>query len=128
MRSNGMSSAFDTRSQMSCDSGAVCSLVMVPTFLTATSAAGAVVPPKVIGNPGTRHVITQRSGFRNATDASLESSASSGFAPSAGAAADVKTWTRGIRSDRVHVGDQVGDLAGRQPRRVAVVVAAVDRV
>ena len=97
--------------------------LILPTFLTATNAAGARSPPKVIGSPGTRQVITQRSGLPKRAAASLDSSPSSALAPSAGAAADVNTWISGMitaqwvsTSDRLQVGDQVGDLVGASDR------------
>src|SRR6188508_2617354 len=118
MRSNGTSSAFETRSQISRDSSAVSSPLMLPMFLTATNAAGARSPANVIARSGTRQVITQRSGLPKRAAASLDNSPSNPFAPSAGGPADVNTWMSGIPSarqqlDRLEVRDQVVDLVGR---------------
>ena len=116
-------SAFETRSQISRDSAAVSSPLIVPTFLTATNAAGARSPPNVICTPGTRQVITQRSGLPKAVAASFERSPSSAF-PYAGGPADVNTWMSGIPSDRLKVRDQVIDLVRRHPGGPAVPIAA----
>src|SRR5215831_1661805 len=128
MRSVGTSSARDTRPLISFDSTSVSSGVILPMFLTATNAAGARSPPNVIGSPGTRQVITQRSGLPKRAAASFDSSPSSPFAPSAGVAADVNTWISGMASDRLHVRDQVRDLAVRHPPARAVLGAAAGRV
>src|SRR5262252_2794936 len=128
MRSVGTVSARETRAQISFDRTAVSSAVILPMFLTATNAAGPRSPPKVIGSPGTRQVITQRSGLPKRAAASFDSSPSKPFAPSAGASEDVNTWMSGISSDRLHVGDQIADLAVRQPGRAAVLRAAAGRV
>src|SRR4029077_17780639 len=108
MRSVGTSRARDTRAQISFDSTAVSSPVILPMFLTATNADGARSPPNVIGSPGTRQVITQRSGLPKRAAASFESSPSRSFAPSAGAPEDVNTWMSGISSDRLQIRDQIG--------------------
>src|SRR4051812_42164149 len=107
MRSNGTSSALETRSQIWRDSVSVSSPLILPTFLTATNAAGARSPPNVIGSPGTRQVITQRSGLPKRAAASLDRSPSNSLAPSGGGAAEVNTWMSGISSDRLHVRDQI---------------------
>jgi len=66
-------------------------------FLTATNAAGAGSPPKVIARPGWRQVITQRSGLPKRWASSLERSPSRAAPVSpAGARAEVNTWTSGI--------------------------------
>src|SRR5580765_3870360 len=114
MRSNGTSSAFETRSQISRDSVSVSSPVILPTFLTATNAAGARSPPNVIASPGTRQVITQRSGLPKRAAASFDSSASSALPPSAGLAADVNTWISGMASsDRLCVSRCYARLGAR---------------
>src|SRR5689334_10373025 len=108
MRSIGTSRARDTRAQISFDSTSVSSPVILPTFLTATNAAGARSPPNVMDSPGTRQVITQRSGLPKRAAASLDSSPSSPLAPFAGAGAEVNTWIKGMASEGLHVSDQVG--------------------
>ena len=108
MRSNGTSSAFETRLADLRDSVAVSSPLILPTFLTATNAAGARSPPNVIGSPGTRQVITQRSGLPKRAAASFDSSPSSALAPSAGAPADVNTWMSGIAAQASAVRSTAG--------------------
>src|SRR5437762_5830224 len=128
MRSVGTSSARDTRAQISFERTAVSSAVILPMFLTATNAVGAPSPPNVIGSPGTRQVITHFSGLPKRAAASFDSSPSRPFAPSGGASEDVNTWMSGISSDRLHVRDQIGDLAVREPGRAAVLGAAAGGV
>src|SRR3954471_12858853 len=96
MRSRATPSPVARRWQSSPDSVSVSSAVILPTFFTATKAAGAGAPPKVMANPGCRQVITQRSGLPKRAASSFERSARSAFCASAVGAAEVKTWMSGI--------------------------------
>src|SRR5262245_9326525 len=101
-------------------------------FLTATRAVGAAVPPKVMATPGTRHVMTQRSGLSKRWASRLESPLSSArSSPGAGAGTFVTTWQRGNRGlhllEGVEEDEEVLELGRLEPRRHAVLVAAAAR-